>query len=126
MKAEKTVDVTINYCGQPKAGKVGYYIRGELERINDSEGSHWEEKPNTKEVIFGYCDDFGYMTQMCYGSSYINWIEMLDQVQGHDKMYFDAGSNGRPLWISYTELKRAMDELDIIKLSGQTIGVKDD
>lgn len=113
MKADKTVDVTVNLKGEDIPDKVGYYTRFEQE-LKDGK---WVDT-DRKETIFGCCDRFGYMSHMCYGSSYIStWKEFAvtsKHARKFDEFYFDAGGNGRPLYILYTELQRAMVELGLI------------
>lgn len=112
MKADQIVDVTVNYCGKDKPAKVGYYIR--YRPI--LENGKWVNS-DEEETIFGYCGDSGYLTHMCYGSSYVDWDEFAvtdNHALKFDKMYFDAGSNKRPLYIEYNELQRAMAELGLV------------
>lgn len=113
-KVVKSVPVKMNYCGKEVDREVGFYTR--KRPVSTPEG--WKDGPED-EIIFGYSHE-SYMTHMCYGnlvSGVNSWEEFAitaKHARKFEDFYFDAGGNGRPLYIKYDELRRAMAELGLI------------
>jgi hypothetical protein len=76
-----------------------------------------------KEQLFGRVSAGGEMTHMAYTlntSHHKNWNEWLDDIADrrpeYPRFYFDAGSNGHPIYVTMDEMRRAMIELGLYKL----------
>lgn len=120
-KADKTVSVTTQFgVGRYDDAKFADEpdVLGIITvplQVYDKDTEKWEDHPTNTRLLFGRCTTDGYMTHMCYGSDYVDWNSFLGHAETHCYFYFDAGGNGRPVRITYEELKRAMTELGIVK-----------
>lgn len=120
MKAEKVVNVKAFHTDKEVDDLLGWATKPVMRYSADK---HDWIPTGESEILFGRVDSHGYMTHMSYVLSthrHTNWNEWLDQAVAHhnpplDKWYFDAGSNGYPIYVEIDEMKRAMIELGLYK-----------
>lgn len=62
---------------------------------------------------------YGRPTVMCYGLDYFKPAEVLEKTA--ERFYFDAGSNGRPIYATYDELKRVFEALGLLPEEERTL-----
>lgn len=113
-KAEARIKVEVNYKEKLEEGWVGYIVRKKPILVN----GEWVNS-NEDETLFGYCDKEGYLTHMCYSLSHTakTWEEFSTtskHARKYNEFYFDAGSNGRPLYIDYREMRQALYNLGLV------------
>lgn len=113
-KPEKIVSVTAYHKDESGLDYLGWCWKP-VQKLNDGQWQPTEER----EQLFGRVNDREQMTPMSYTLNthrHETWNEWLDQVP-HDRFYFDAGSNGYPIYVEMDEMKRAMIELGLYKLT---------
>ena len=75
----------------------------------------WHPEGREAGPVFGLTYH-GSPTVMCYGLDYFRpskiWAELV--ANERHRFYFDAGSNGRPIWCTVDELERVFQELGLL------------
>lgn len=89
----------------------------------------WVDHPTDTRVLFGWCDNYGYLHHQYYGSDHVDhmnlarygevptWVGFLAGAIINRWHYFDAGSNGYPVRITAQELHRALFELGLVEVA---------
>ncbi|SRR6266498_1090743 len=114
-KCEAHIRVEVNFKGELAERHVGYIKRMQPKLVDEE----WVDS-DIPETLFGICDQFGYLTHMCYSrrtfgiKSWEGFAVTSKHPRKFDEFYFDAGSNGRPLYVTYRELRQAMYALGLV------------
>jgi hypothetical protein len=108
-------DEHLDHCAlrKPEIRQVDIVLHGkDDETITDYRAGVWSAGDRE---IFGLTYG-GSETHMCYGLDYFKPPEVLAERQheGHERFYFDAGGNGRPVYADRDELERAFKALGLI------------
>jgi hypothetical protein len=89
---------------------IDLYINNKLITREEWTLGYWEYTPN--RIVWGLIVD-GSPTHMCYGIDYAEPKDSVDKVREYGKYYFDAGGNGRPIYVTAKDLERGFKALGI-------------